>query len=143
MGKPRHKQRQHRVIVPLMRTTYDTKALELHLYVEACIESPCFDTLNTLAVRLAAITAAVFAVGGAIDGHRHHDNSIRQMAVALESAQVRFDAIGLWSVRGIEMHAMRQLAGCLDGAIRKLPFNVLRNAERFVDNILAGGLLVI
>jgi hypothetical protein len=138
MSKPRHKQRQHRLVVPLMGATYDTKALELHLYVENAVTAPSFATLETISIRLGAITAAVFAIGGPLPNRRDPDaNAIRQMEAALLSIQDRFDRVGTWGLSGDEAQAMRIASGVLDGTIKQLPFNVLRNAERMVDQIVA------
>ena len=139
MSKPRHKQRQRRLFVPLMGATHGIKALELHLYVESAITEPSFATMEMIAIRLGAITAAVFTVGGPLPTRTDAAaNAIRQMQAALEAIDARFALVEAWGASDQEAADMRAAAGVLDGALKRMPFNVLRNAERFVDNIVAG-----
>jgi len=121
-----------------MGTTHDRKALELHMYVELAIENTSFSTLEALARRLGAITAAAFATHGPMKSRVRDIDSIaiNSMSLALEAIQSRFDRTDVWHVSQEEATTLRRTAGQLDEAIRLLPYNVIRRAESLVAHML-------
>ena len=126
-----------RVVVPLTKAGHDAKSLQLHAFVESAIHAASFATLDELAKRLGAITAAVFSTSGPLHGRRDSDaNAIQTMHLTLEAVQARRDRLGEWSVSREEATSLRQSAGQLDSAIKKLPFNVMRNAEVLIEKLL-------
>jgi hypothetical protein len=126
-----------RIAVPLTKAGHDQKALELHAYVETAVHRPSFNTLDELARRLGAITAAFFAIKGPFPGRKDQDAiSIMSMNLTLLEIQNRFDKSGQWHVSDIDAYSLRQASGQLDGEMRKLPYNLQKNAERLIENLL-------
>jgi hypothetical protein len=125
------------VAVPLTKAGHDTKALELHAYVETAIHRPSFGTCDELAKRLGAITAAFFALRGPFPNRKEPDAiAIQSMNLALEAVQKRFDEHGKWHINAQEAQSLRFAAGMLDGELRYLPYNVQQNAERLIQQLL-------
>lgn len=126
-----------RVIVPLTKAGHDTKALELHAYVETAIHRPSFATCDELAKRLGAITAAFFAMRGPFPGRKDPDAiAIQSMNLALEAVQKRFDTYGKWHINDQEAQSLRFAAGQLDGELKTLPYNLQQNAEKLIQQLL-------
>lgn len=127
-----------RVLVPLTKAGHDTKALELHAYVETAIHRPSFATCDELAKRLGAITAAFFAMRGPFPGRKGVDAiAIQSMNLALEAVQKRYDVHGKWHVNEQEAASLRRAAGMLDGELKSLPYNLQQNAEQMIDRLLS------
>ena len=127
-----------RIVVPLTRAGHDTKALELHAYVETAIHRSSFATCDELAKRLGAITAAFFAMRGPFPGRKDQDAiAIQSMNLALEAVQKRFDDHGKWHINEQEAQSLRHAAGMLDGELKTLPYNLQQNAEKMIEKLLS------
>jgi hypothetical protein len=127
-----------KVIVPLTKAGHDTKALELHAFVETAIHRPSFATCDELARRLGAITAAFFTMRGPFPKRKNPDAiAIQSMNLALEAVQKRFDAHGKWHINDMEAESLRRAAGMLDGELRYLPYNLQQNAEKLIKQLVS------
>jgi hypothetical protein len=127
-----------RICVPLTKSGHDTKALELHAYVETAIHRPSFATCDELAKRMAAITSAFFTMRGPFPNRRDADAiAITSMGSALQAVQTRFDQLGQWQINDHEALSLRNAAGMLDGELRTLPYNLQQNAEKLIEVLLS------
>lgn len=122
-SKPRKSMQQRSVKVPMMATTRDGLAIQMHTTLETLINRPDVDSFNRLFRIILAVETA------------SPTPELVGMSDALNDVSERFVRIGKIGVNAQESEKLKQGSAIIDGKLPTIPQNVLKEAIRQVNRM--------
>lgn len=135
---PRKKHQPRRVIIPMMRATQDAVALDVYAAVAVFLDDPSRETSYRLGRYLAILGGCIdYQSRDTIQNRRDADAiAVKSMLFTLQAVEDRVDRTKVWHVSDAEAVSIRTAAGKLDQSLRTIPFNIYKEAEARVDQML-------
>lgn len=122
-SKPRKTMKPRIVKVPMMSTTRDGLALELHATLETLIHRPDVDSFNRLFRIILAVETA------------SHTPELLPMSDALNDISERFVRVGKIGLSGDEANRLRAGSAVIDLKLPTIPQNVLKESIKQVNRM--------
>lgn len=122
-AKPRKAMQQRAIKVPMMATTRDGLAIQMHTTLETLINRPDVDSFNRLFRIILAVETA------------SPTPELVGMSDALNDVSERFVRIGKIGVNAEEAEKLKQGSAIIDGKLPMIPQNVLKEAIRQVNRM--------